>query len=240
MSNITKRIVRMMAIAVAVVVCTTTELYAQHRYHFRDSLGTYEVKFTPAQRDAQFESSPTKPLLPKSHELRLGISWGATDYYGERANNGSNTLDKYMEQPHYSGPAHWYSASFDYGYWINEWASVGGTATWVGGIRNYYNPINHQRIDSQELHHVAIMAIGRFAWLHHGIVQLYSSFALGVGIEMSESYDGRALNYAYCAFDIKPLGISVGRRWFGYAEVGYGSRGVFNIGFGYRINSKQR
>lgn len=240
MSNITKSIVRMMAIAVAVVVCTTTELYAQHRYHFRDSLGTYEVKFTPAQRDAQFESLPTKPLLPKSHELRLGISWGATDYYGERANNGSNTLDKYMEQPHYSGPAHWYSASIDYGYWINEWASVGGTATWVGGIRNYYNPINHQRIDSQELHHVAIMSIGRFAWLHHGIVQLYSSFALGVGIEMSESYDGRALNYAYCAFDVKPLGISVGRRWFGYAEVGYGSRGVFNIGFGYRINSKQR
>jgi hypothetical protein len=83
------------------------------------------------------------------------------------------------------------------------------------------------------------MPVARFAWYRQGIVQLYSSAGLGLGIERRERYWNGKENLwgCYCAFDFKPLGISVGRKWFGFAEVGYGSRGVINVGFGCRINS---
>lgn len=56
-----------------------TDVTAQHTYKFSDSLGTYTVKFRPHVPDTQFALSPTKPLLPNTHELRLSTSWGAAN-----------------------------------------------------------------------------------------------------------------------------------------------------------------
>lgn len=112
------------------------------------------------------------------------------------------------------------------------------------GLRNLYDSQTRKRVDTQHQDFISIMPTVRFAWLRRGVVQLYSSFSLGLGVEhyLLNSDVGRPIynTLYYCAFDIKPVGVSVGRKWFGFAELGYGSRGVFNIGFGCRINSNMK
>ena len=72
----------------------------------------------------------------------------------------------------------------------------------------------------------------------------HASIGLGLGVERYRaSYAGSDKVYRtnyYCAFDLKFLGLSVGRKWFGFMELGYGSRGVINAGFGYRFNAKTK
>lgn len=229
----------MCLIALMIVACGF-RAEAQHTYKFRDSLGTYKVIFTPHENYTQFASSPSKPLAARTHELRLSTSWGSTNYYGEIANHDNiGYITEELYDTSYEGPNHHYTLIFDYGYWANEWFSIGFNATWLIGRCNYFDRYNQQRVFTSREDCISIMPVARFAWYRQGIVQLYSSAGLGLGIERRERYWNGKENLwdCYCAFDFKPLGISVGRKWFGFAEVGYGSRGVINVGFGCRINS---
>jgi hypothetical protein len=226
-------------VALLIFIIGSTPLFAQHTYKFRDELGTYEVKFTPADSSTQFKASPTKPLMPHTQELRYGIAWGGTDWWGEPAFTwelgGFNT-----QENGYMSPTVWLTHNFDYGYWINEWCSVGGTVTWTMGRRSMYRYTNHTKIDTDRVDYIGFMPTVRFAWVRRGIVQVYSSVSLGAGLEIRDNIYDKNIYEAFCAFDIKPLGLSVGRRFFGFIEAGYGTRGIINAGFGYRFNTKQK
>ena len=227
----------LVVILILIISCTT--LSAQHTYKFRDSLGTYEVKFTPADSNTQFAASPTKPLAPKTHELRYGIAWGGTDWWGEPAFNWE-LGGFYTQERGYFSPTVWLTHNFDYGYWVNEWFGIGGTVTWTSGRRHMYRFTNHTKIDTGCVDYIGFMPTARFAWIRHGIVQVYSSLSLGAGVEIRNRYDGSNMYEAFCAFDVKPLGLSIGRNFFGFIEMGYGTRGIVNAGFGYRFNTKQK
>ena len=131
-----------------ILVLSSTILSAQHTYKFKDSLGTYEVKFTPADPDTKFAPSPTKPLAPKTHELRLSTSWGATDWGGWTLYNQEiNYLGSAHKMgSYYMGPTHYYTLSGDYGYWVTEWFNIGSSFTWVAGCRNIFDNVTQQRI----------------------------------------------------------------------------------------------
>ena len=238
-----KVIVRMVACIALCMACMGVA-HAQYTYKFSDELGTYKVVFTPADKATQFTNPVAKPLNPKTHELRLGITWGGTnDWCSPAFTNDLGTVNgALLPQNSAWGPQHWYSGTIDYGYWITEWCSIGGTATWTAGVRNIYNSNTQKRPLTLRKDYIAVMPIARFAWYRNGCVQLYSSFGIGLGIERYLRYwDGiESLYSAYCTFDIKPLGIAVGRKWFGFAEVGYGSRGIVNVGVGHRFNSKTK
>lgn len=226
-------------VALLIFIIGSTPLFAQHTYKFRDSLGTYEVKFTPRDPDTEFKASPIKPLLPKTHELRYGIAWGGTDWSGEPAFTWE--LGNFAtEERGYTSPTVWLTHNFDYGFWINEWLSIGGTLTWTSGRRHMYSHYTHKRLDVDRVDYIKIMPTLRFAWIRRGIVQVYSSVSLGAGLEIRDNIYDKNIYEAFCAFDIKPLGLSVGRRFFGFIEAGYGTRGIINAGFGYRFNTKQK
>lgn len=215
----------------------STPLFAQHTYKFSDELGTYEVKFTPADPNTQFTQSPVKPLAPKTHELRYGIAWGGTDWFGEPAFTWE-LGNFYTTEQGYLSPTVWLTHNFDYGFWVNEWLSVGGTVTWTSGRCHMYRYNTHTKIDTSHVDYVGFMPTVRFAWIRRGIVQVYSSLSLGAGFEVRENVYNENIYEAFCAFDFKPFGLSVGRNFFGFMEVGYGTRGIVNAGFGYRFNSK--
>jgi hypothetical protein len=218
------------------------EASAQHTYKFRDSLGTYKVIFTPNDTNTKFALSPTKPLAPRTHELRLSTSWGATNYWGEISNYDEIGYlgNDFSYDTSYYGPSHHYAINLEYGYWVNEWFSIGANATWLIGQCNIFNKYTHERVFTSREDCISIMPIARFAWYRQGMVQLYSSAGIGIGIERRVRYWNGKENLIdpYCAFDFKFLGLSVGKKWFGFAEVGYGARGVVNVGFGCRINDK--
>lgn len=222
-----------------ILIIGSTPLFAQHTYKFRDSLGTYEVKFTPADPDTEFRPSPIKPLMPKTHELRYGLAWGGTDWFGEPAFNWE-LGGFYTEEQGYLSPTVWLTHNFDYGYWVKEWFGVGGTVTWTSGRRHMYRYSNHTKIETDRVDYIGFMPTLRFAWVRQGIVQVYSSLSLGAGVEIRNNIYGKNIYEAFIAFDFKPLGLSVGRNLFGFIEVGYGTRGIINAGIGYRFNTKQK
>ena len=225
-----------------VSILSTSVAQAQYTYKFKDELGTYKVTFTPADSDTLFEDSDTKPLHPKTHELRLSSTWGGADDFGLAV---SGTLayigdGKDFPQNPLWGPQHWYGATIDYGYWINEWLYIGGTATWTAGIRNLYNNKDQQLWLTLRRDYISFMPNTRFAWYRNGVFQLYSSLGIGMGVERRVRYVDSKENLwdTYFAYDVKPLGVAVGHKWFGFIELGYGSRGIVNVGFGCRINTK--
>ena len=214
---------------------------AQHTYKFRDSLGIYTIKFTPHSVDTKFAQSLHKPLVPRTHELRLSTSWGATNYFYEIVNRRElNYYGDAYSEPIYFGPSHRYALVLDYGYWVNEWFSIGANFSWIIGHRNMFQSYTQKHLLTLREDNFSVMPVARFAWYRQGIVQLYSSVGIGLGVERWVRYHYGKENMfdVYCAFDVKPFGISVGRKWFGFAEVGYGARGVINVGFGCRINNK--
>lgn len=217
------------------------ESAAQHTYKFRDSLGTYTVKFTPNEATTTIAASPTRPINIGMHELRLSTSFGASDAWGNAAFNneinyyGSSDLNSHQW---YGGPSHRYTIVFDYGYYATEWLSVGASAAWMIGHRNIFESYTHRHLRTLREDNIAIMPIARFAWFRRNIVQLYSSVGLGLGIDrwQRDYYGIENMVDFYFACDFKFLGITIGRKWFGFAEVGVGSRGIINVGFGCRIN----
>lgn len=80
----------------------------------------------------------------------------------------------------------------------------------------------------------------RFTYLNRPIVRLYSSIGVGVGFcrERTRNVDGHIeanRNEHFCPAEVTILGVSVGRRLFGFAELSTGSMGVCSAGIGYKF-----
>ena len=88
---------------------------AQYTYKFKDELGTYKVTFTPANSNTMFEASYSKPLNPKTHELRISSTWGGTDDMGIAANHTLSYIGNSDDYPQNAlwGPQHWYGATIE-------------------------------------------------------------------------------------------------------------------------------
>ena len=79
---------------------------------------------------------------------------------------------------------------------------------------------------------------------------MYSSFGLGLAIYIDDTYYSdkfyttKTRNYdetSYApAFHLTAVGIHVGKKWYGFAELGFGYKGIIQAGFGYNFNSKTK
>ena len=173
------------------------------------------------------------------HDTRLSWVLGARGNYGLASHISLGyvgDLDNTPLEPT-AGNTIWLTASLDYGYKVNEWFSMGGSLAWTAGICNLYDPMTLQRWDTMHVDYISLMPIARFTWLCRDIVELYSSVGATAGLEHWMHYiNGEQHSYRpYLSYDIKPIGITIGRKWYGFAEAGYGARGIFNIGFGHRF-----
>jgi hypothetical protein len=186
-----------------------------------------------------FSALPTTTHAQDRHDIRLSWNIGARGNYGLASHTSLGyigDLDNTIYEPQ-EGKTLWISASLDYGYRVNKWFSIGGCLAWSAGICNLYDSQTLERWDTMHVDYISIMPIARFTWLHRGIVELYSSLGATAGIEHWVHYlNGKQHTYRpYLSYDIKPIGISVGRRWYGFMEAGYGARGIVNIGVGHRF-----
>lgn len=220
------------------IFATTTRAEAQYRYTFADSLGIYKVEFTPFTPDADLATRLNKPLAEDAREVRLGmgfISYLATGYYSEDTwlyGYGNENMGYGVDMPV------WLTMGAEYGRWFREWLYLGGSFVWTGGFAKCYDYDNYQRVGTYSFNNFTLMPIVRFAWLRRGIVQLYSSLGVGVQYCAYDYFSSRdwMLNAAY---DVTFFGVSVGRKWFGYMDIGAGNRGVFSVGLGYRFNNNE-
>jgi hypothetical protein len=236
-----KKFLTIMLFAVALPVVAE----AQYRYTFRDSLGVYKVEFTPHKSGVSDAKRMSIPVSVGAHEIRLGSSYSPYTTHGYTPSinwNPSYDFCKADGGEYSSSTPAWYTLGVEGGRWFKEWLYFGGAAVWTGGFDTLYDAYPYpvrSRLYTYTNHNISLMPIVRFAWLRRGIVQLYSGVGLGMSLSVAERVDDRHV-VADVAFDVTFFGISVGRNFFGYLDIGAGSRGVVSFGVGYRFNRVRR
>lgn len=213
--------------------------HAQLRYTYRDSLGTYRVIFRPAVQSDDYAVRYNLPLAENTNELRIGFGHGAYitnewtfDHYWDYEYNQSLESDRFNVYP-----ARWVTLGVEMGNWIKEWFYVGGTVVYTGGFKRVLSVPLRRHERTLSFNNFAIMPQLRFAWVRRNIVQLYSGIGMGVQFAFWDNDNIKEVGYDI-AFDVTYIGISVGRKFFGYLDFGPSSRGILSFGFGYRFNNK--
>ena len=221
------------------VTIFATSASAQIRFSYRDSLGTYKVRFYPHVESDDAATRYRVPLVNNTTELRLGTAVAALTPTGYTTDNmwelhfEPGEMDKNLD---YNNPF-WFTVGFEAGSWIKEWLYVGGVAVYSGGIRTIRELPFNTRVGTFNFNSYTLMPEVRFAWVRQGIVQLYSG--LGLGLSFAHYHDNGNIAWTTSiAYDLTFVGISVGRKFFGYCDLGLGSRGIVSAGIGYRFNHK--
>ncbi len=133
--------------------------------------------------------------------------------------------------------------NFSYRYRVAKWFWVGGTVSYSGFYRTYYDRITGLKSGVNNTHFLTIMPAVRFSWLNKELVTLYSGAALGYTLYAYEnSTEGVMERDAehYVGFQLTGVGVEVGRKWYGFAELGFGLQGIVQAGFGYHFNSSNK
>lgn len=222
-----------------VALMVSTSASAQIKFEYRDSLGTYKVRFYPHVDSDDAATRYRIPLVANTAELRLGtaavpftpIGYTSDNYWEYNFNPGELDDDLYYNSPR------WFTLGIEGGAWIKEWLYVGGTVVYVSGVRTIREAPHNKRVGAFNFNSYTLMPMVRFAWVRSGIVQLYSSLGLGVGVSHFDQNGGTTW-VSNVAYDLTFIGISVGRKFFGYCDLGAGSRGVLSAGIGFRFNGK--
>ncbi len=79
----------------------------------------------------------------------------------------------------------------------------------------------------------------KFAWLNRDFVQMYSSAGIGLTINKDEFTETNGNSnddsQTHFNFQLSALGLRIGNTLAGYAEVGYGYKGILNFGLSVRF-----
>ena len=225
-------------------VISPDETVAQKSYSFEDSLGRYDVSFTPHEptRTTRTESVKSQRTnLTGHHEVRLGIAYNPYTPHDYAPNFQWCNYPLDIPKNTIVGNTRWYTVNGDYGYWFRRWLYVGGVASWTGGFKRISSAIDHSRVDAYNYNTLTLMPIVRFAWLNRGIVQLYSGVGIGGSVAIYEpTLKGPLATSWKMNFDVTFIGITVGKRWFGYFDIGAGGRGTISAGAGYRFTTNTK
>lgn len=135
---------------------------------------------------------------------------------------------------HCTGPRRQLSTlSLQYAYAIKPGFRLGAKATYAGVWENVYDTVTGERLYDNNAHNIAAMVDAQIAWLRRDIVEMYSSFSLGLMAHVERANGGLTP-----MFDAAFVGLNVGRKVYGYVEVGAGIGGSVRGGIGIRFNSK--
>ena len=121
-----------------------------------------------------------------------------------------------------------------------KWLAVGLYAGYVSEWQTTHLHTTQAVISKTSERHLMLVPTVRFTYLNRPIVRLYSSIGIGVGFcrertRNVEGYIERDYHERFCPAEVTFLGVSVGRRLFGFAELSTGSLGVCSAGIGYRF-----
>ncbi len=192
----------------------------------------------PSALSAQ-EETPVRKREPfvRQHELRLTagaypvlpfwIDLGCEDY--------RPVFDRTHRGPVYTAGA--WSLSYDYRF--RKWFDLGLTLGYYGEYSRSYSNMNASPVGRNRAHAITVMPAVRFTWLNRRWVRMYSSLGLGATFVFGHrDHNTDSFRERHVAFQFTPVGISVGRSLFGFAEIGAGAQGCLMMGVGYKFKPK--
>jgi len=179
-----------------------------------------------------------RPFTPQ-HELRLTV--GAYPILPSMFDWEGCADGIFYDRTH-RGPVYTSGTwSLSYDYRFKKWFDLGLTFSYYGEYSRSYSNRDSSLVGRNRAHAVTVMPMARFTWLNRRWVRMYSSLGLGAtfGYGRFDTEGSRPEN-AMIAFQVTPVGISVGRSFFGFAEIGLGAQGALMMGVGYRFNPKNK
>ena len=196
---------------------------------------TDDQNTTPSRRRTRVE-------VRTGHELRIGV--GAFSRPGYKEFGGGGCMDMvatssdlssakvYFGNTYYTG-----AYSVGYVYRFTRLVSFGLTATYAENHSYAYDTFSGERLGSLFDHYISFVPMVRLHWLNRRWVSLYSAVGIGITIDYNRYsvHEVETNNDVNITGQITPLGITVGRRLFGFAEVGYGAQGIIVGGIGYKF-----
>jgi len=179
------------------------------------------------------------------HEVQLGIGAFYRSMYSEPYFS-HNSYDNF-----YSRTINWFGQdvytkseiftpiiSATYHYRLLKWLSLGGHISYAGLFAERENIITEESVFFQ-YHFLSIAPSVRFSFFNRNYISLYAGLSASLTYQFSKDEEnGNFGAESYWEGQITGFGISAGNKWFGYAEFGYGNKGIVSAGFGYRFNSK--
>ena len=120
---------------------------------------------------------------------------------------------------------------------------------WIGGMFSYqmfdvswYDRFTNKELNHYQEHIFAFTPMARFSWFNRKYVELHSGIGVGLSLHYAtgvNNYNG--IHYS-SVFNLQAtaIGVTVGRKWYGCAELGFGTKGIISAGFGYRFNVQQQ
>lgn len=134
------------------------------------------------------------------------------------------------------------SVGLSYTYRAKRWCEVGVATAYTGTFNKRYSAFDGSMEGRGKEHFLIVLPTVRFVWKRGDLVRLYTTVSAGIvcsWLRTDYNYTSPlTVRSTIFGAEFIPLGISVGRRVFGFAEVGYSERGWLNIGVGIRLNSK--
>ena len=126
-----------------------------------------------------------------------------------------------------------------YDYRFRKWFDLGLTVGYYGEYSSSYRNLDSSLAGRNRAHAVTVMPVARFTWLNRKWVRMYSSLGLGATFGFGHlDYDSYYFEETTLALQFTPVGISVGRSLFGFAEIGFGAQGALMMGVGYKFKPK--
>lgn len=176
------------------------------------------------------------------HNLRIGIGtagfwvdslldgwpFSQVDYDTNRSNLSDELFNARIYEGNERGVLGLHA---EYSYALNHWLSIGGKGLVTGGWLTLYDSVTNRALARKYDLGVGILVNFRAEWLRRNNVQMYSSVGVGSSLRIRPN-----TVQAKMLWDFTFVGLSVGRKFYGYAEFGAGLEGFFRAGIGLRFN----
>lgn len=134
----------------------------------------------------------------------------------------------------YTGPMYQLSTlGLSYSKQVKPWLGVGAKATFAATWQKEYDTYTNAPLYNYDTYNIAALLDFRFSWLRREKVEMYSSIGIGLMAHIERANGGLTP-----MADVALIGLKIGKRFYGFVEVGAGVGGSARGGFGIRFNSK--
>ena len=198
---------------------------------------------------AQEEEQDWRQVFPRN-EFSLGIGdpafanlqrgsiwekllWCHFDRY--QSDNLGNWFDPGIYHSNYIATC---PISLGYMYRLRKFLWLGGSVSYMGVFGKVFDARDDSFLYNHTETQIAFLPAVRFSYLNKKYVTLYSGLSTGFLLNF-EKENGSTDVYFHPTFQLTAFGVSVGRKFFGYTEVGVGYKGFITAGIGYRFNAKK-
>lgn len=122
-----------------------------------------------------------------------------------------------------------------YSYRCKKW-NFGLSVSYTHEYYRLYSNLDGSALKRYSANFISLIPTARYTWFQRRSVRLYS--AAGLGVTFFTGDKNAYTQSSAVGIQLTYVGISAGKRFFGFAELGTGAHGVLTGGVGYRFNAK--